>query len=79
MTPALHSSTKEKVAIQLQAAEHFASTTDMWSSVGSKPYISYTVHFVNSKWQLQSIALSVHLLPQDHTDTIISEGLEEIL
>ena len=77
--PALYSSTKEKVATQLQAVEYFASTTDMWYSVGSKPYISYTVHFVDSKWELQSIALSIHFLPEDHTATIISEVLEEIL
>ena len=77
--PALYSSTKEKVATQLQAVEYFALTTDMWSSVGSKLYISYTVHFVNSKWELQSIALSIHFLPEDHTATIISEALKETL
>ena len=65
--PMLYSNTKEKVAIQLQAVDHFASTTDMWSSVGSKPYISYTVHFVDKEWQLQSLALSMHFLPEDHT------------
>ena len=75
--PTLYSNTKEKVAIQLQAVDHFASTTDMWSSVGSKPYISYTVHFIDKEWQLQSLALSMHFLPEDHTAPIISEALKE--
>ena len=77
--PILYSNTKEKVAIQLQAVGHFASTTDMWSSVGSKPYVSYTVHFIDKEWQLRSLALSMHFLPEDHTAPIISEALKEIL
>ena len=34
--------------------DYFSATSDMWSSVGMKPYLSYTVHFVDSDWMLSS-------------------------
>ena len=77
--PTLYSNTKQKVAKQLEDVGYFASTTDMWSSVSSKPYISYTIHFINKEWKLQSIALSIDFLPVDHTAIVIAEVLEEIL
>jgi len=77
--PKLYSATKDKVAKQLSNVEYFSSTTDMWSSIGSKPYISFTVHFIDEGWNISSLALSVHFLPEDHTAAIIGEALKETL
>ena len=77
--PALFAVTKEKVANQLTKVEYFASTTDMWSSIGLKPYMSYTIHYINQDWELKSIALATHFLPEDHTGQVISEALEATL
>ena len=45
----------------------------MWSSVSSDPYMSYTIHFVTEKWELQSIALSTLFFPEDHNGENISK------
>ena len=75
----LYTATKERVAKELHTIEYFFSTTDMWSSIGSKPYMSFTIHFIDEKWNMISLALSVHFLPEDHTAAIIGEALKETL
>ena len=45
--PALYETTRERVSKEVLSAEYFSATTDMWSSVGMKPYLSFTVHFVD--------------------------------
>ena len=44
---ALYETTRERVSKEVLSAKHFSATTDMWSSIGTKPYHSYTVHFVD--------------------------------
>ena len=56
--PKMYASLKEKVRKELASVSFFSSTTDLWSSIGMKPYISFTVHFIDSQWVLQ-------LLPTD--------------
>lgn len=58
----MYTAIKEKVAKQLSEISFFASTTDIWSSIGVKPYISFTVHFINDNWDIQSLSLSTHFL-----------------
>ena len=77
--PALYTATKEKVAKQQSGISFFASTTDIWSSIGMKPYISFTVHFINDNWDIQSLSLSTHFLPEDHTAPVIAEALQASL
>ena len=40
-TPNLYASTQKIVCQEIWAAEYFSATTDMWSSVGMKPYLSF--------------------------------------
>ncbi|XP_011408230.1 PREDICTED: zinc finger BED domain-containing protein 1-like [Amphimedon queenslandica] len=77
--PELYSSTKEKVARRLCSVKYFAATTDIWSSIGLTPYISYTLHHITQDWDLESIALSISFLPDDHTAEVISDALEDTL
>ena len=65
--PALYNLTREAVAVEVQQAEFFSATTDLWSSEGLRPYMSYTVHYINKEWQLSSKCLQITFLPQDHT------------
>ena len=51
----------------------------MWSSIGLKPYISYTLHYIDQDWQIQSLSLSTNFLPEDHTGHVIAEALEATL
>ncbi len=78
--PGLYMETVQRVKEKLSSASYFASTTDMWSSiVGLRPYMSYTIHFIDEEWNLQSISLGTHYLPEDHTATILGEAMESVL
>ena len=78
--PYLYNLTKERILRRLSSVWFFSATTDMWSSnSGLKPYMSYTIHFIDDEWKLQSISLGTHYLPEDHTAIVISEALESKL
>ena len=47
--PALYNRTREAVALEVQGAEFFSATTDLWSSEGVRPYMSYTVHYIDNE------------------------------
>ena len=78
--PDLYATTKEQVMKKLSKVAYFASTTDMWSSTaGLMPYMSYTVHFINEDWELESLSLGTHFLPEDHTAPILAEAMQSTL
>jgi hypothetical protein len=78
--PSLYNEVREEIERNLLAeATHFASTTDMWTSRAQDPYISFTVHYVDSNWDLQTHCLQTQYLPSDHTGEVIMESLTEIL
>ena len=64
--PALYATIRERVSKEILAVDYFSATSDMWS-VGMKPYLSYTVLFVDSDWTLQSRCLQTAFMPEDHT------------
>ena len=44
---------REKVEASLSSADYYdyyTSTTDLWSSRTTEPYLSLTVHYINSDW-----------------------------
>ena len=45
------------------SSEIFSSTTDMWSSSIMEPYMSFSVHFINDEWILQSRCLQTLFVP----------------
>ena len=79
-TPLLYTSVKERVKEELGTVKYFSATTDLWSSIaGMCPYISYTVHFVDQEWNLQSRCLQTQFIPQDHTGANLAEAMEAVL
>ena len=76
---ALYNLTREAVAVEVQQAEFFSATTDLWSSEGLRPYMSYTVHYIHNEWQLSSKCLQTTFLPQDHTGENLAEAFTETL
>ena len=58
--PALYLTTKERVIQEIESVKYFSATTDLWSSIGMKPYMSYTTHFINDEWKLASRCLQTH-------------------
>ncbi|XP_060796344.1 E3 SUMO-protein ligase ZBED1-like [Neoarius graeffei] len=77
--PQLYAECKAKVAKELEDIEFYASTTDMWSSRTTEPYMSLTVHFVNANFELRSRCLQTAYFPTDHTGENIAMGLKECL
>ena len=77
--PKLYNETKESILQQLRSAEFFSATSDMWSSNTMEPYISYTVHFIDPDWKLQSRCLQTLYMPADHTAENLADGMKEIL
>ena len=62
--PALYDSTRERVVEELCAANYFSATTDMWSSIGAKLYISYMIHFIDHQWNLKNKCLQTQKITQ---------------
>ena len=77
--PKLYNETRETILQQLESAEFFSATSDMWSSNTMEPYMSYTVHFIDSDWKLQSRCLQTLYTPADHTAENLADGMKEIL
>ena len=73
--PALYATTRDTVKQELSTIKYFSATTDLWSSQGMVPYISYTVHFIDSStWKLKSRCLQTQFLPEDHTGENLAEA-----
>ena len=43
------------------------------------PYMSYTIHFISSCWELKSRCLQTQFLPEDHTGENLAEAMEATL
>ena len=49
--PSLYSEVKSDIQQQINNGQFFyAGTTDLWSSLTSEPYLSYTIHFIDKHW-----------------------------
>lgn len=77
--PSLYTSIREKVKEELSTVKYFSGTTDLWSSIGLKPYINYTIHYLDNEWKLQSKCLQTHFLPENHTADVIADSLTTTL
>ena len=77
--PALYEKIREQVASDITNAKYFAATTDMWSSSTMEPYLSYSIHFIDKDWVLQTKCLQTLFVPRDHTAENLSDVMSETL
>lgn len=77
--PSMYSTLRAKVQEEVASIEFFSGTTDLWSSVGLKPYINYTIHYIDNEWKLESKCLQTHFIPEDHTSDVIADSLSTTL
>ena len=56
----------------------FAATTDLWSSGSCHPYLTLTVHFISTNWDLKSFCLDTAALYKDHTGHNIVDAISDI-
>ena len=64
---------------ELKQIKFFSATTDMWSSIGLKPYMSYTVHYIDCDWNLRNRCLQTNFFPESHTRENIAEAMQSAL
>ncbi|XP_060788758.1 E3 SUMO-protein ligase ZBED1-like [Neoarius graeffei] len=76
--PRLYTECREKLERQIQKVQFFATTSDLWSSRTSEPYLSLTIHYIDN-WKLCSATLQATYFPDDHTGEIIAQGLRDAL
>ena len=58
---------------------HFAITTDAWSSRAGHSYITCTVHYITPSWKLQRHLLDISECSVNHTAVNLASELEAIL
>ncbi|CAB3997504.1 zinc finger BED domain-containing 1-like [Paramuricea clavata] len=51
----------------------------MWSSHGLTPYLGYTIHWIDSDWNLKTIYLGTRHVPEDHTASNLAERMHNVL
>ena len=51
----------------------------MWTSGTCDPYITFTIHFIDSNWELRSFCLDTIPLYDDHTGQNIADATTNIL
>jgi len=77
--PSMYFELRSTVEAELCVVKNFSATTDLWSSFGLTPYISLTIHFINSEWVLCSRNLNTTYIPEDHTSSNIAQMLLDML
>ncbi len=62
--PSLYNKVREEVEreIEREAVVNFSGTTDLWTSGSSDPYITFTMHYIDTTWQLEATVLVLRIL-----------------
>ena len=66
-------------ATKLKGAKYFAVTPDFWTSIKCTPFMSFTLHFIDSDRIIQSYCLDSLPLYEDHTREITAAALKDVL
>lgn len=74
--PSPYNQCRMTVEKELQTVQNFATTIDLWSSHAMEPYLSLTVHFITSDFNMKSQCLQTAFFPADHTREELAEGLK---
>ncbi len=76
--PQMYDTCVKTVSSELCQVDFYASTTDLWSSRTTEPYMSYTVHFLTQDFELRTRCLGVVYFPESHTSENIAHGLRDV-
>ena len=61
--PKLYAECREKVKQLNTDFTYFATTTDLWYSRTSEPYIILTIHYIDKEWNLLNKCFKHHNFP----------------
>ena len=74
--PQLYSDVKDSVVVPaLKQARFYAGTTDRWMNGSSNPYMTFTIHFTDTSWNLRSFCWDTAPLYADHTGQNIADAI----
>ena len=79
--PALYSEVKSEIQQKIndQHFTFYAGTTELWSSITSEPYLSYTTHCIDKNWNMCCKCLQTHYMPEAHTAVNLQDALTSSL
>ena len=60
-------------------ASFYAATTDLWTSCARHPFMSFTIHFTDDKWELKTFCLDTVPILQDHTGHNLAEAIQDVM
>ena len=63
----------------LTKASFYAVTTDLWTSCARYPFLTFTIHFIDNKWELKTFCLDTVPILQDHTGQNLAEAVQDAL
>ncbi|CAM4608459.1 unnamed protein product [Leuciscus chuanchicus] len=69
--------TRAKVESALESAERVGLTCDGWTSRATESYITFTVHFINEDWEINSYVLQTRAMHETHTGIHIADVLKK--
>jgi hypothetical protein len=78
LLPQKYEEVAKKVRAGLDMVEYVATTTDIWTSVQTKGYITLTSHYITPFWELKSPVLATVQLTSKHTAINIASELEKL-
>ena len=64
--------------IQEISGEVVSVTTDLWTAIGARSYITFTGHLINSSWEYKSIVLATRPLDIKHTGVNIADAITKV-
>ena len=68
-----------KVLINAIQGKDVAVTTDLWTSVGQRSYITVTGHHIDSEWELKANILATKTVDDRHTGENIARHVKDIM
>ena len=68
---------KEQLIGEL-AGQKVAVTTDLWTSIGARSYMTVTGHYIDDEWEMHSPVLGTRTLDDRHTGENIATSLHKI-
>lgn len=61
------------------AATHCSLTTDLWTGCNRRAYMSVTVHYISSKWEMKHHYLQTRKVEERHTAENLAAELQAVL
>ena len=75
--PALYEETRQEIVKELSDTASVALTSDGWTSRATESFLTVTVHYITSEWEMKSSVLQTRPLYESHTSEHLSEALTE--